>query len=60
MSVAKDPGHEAGDVRFTEAGDLEVYDGRRWNRYLGMPPDSASNNRDDPDAGLDRSLPRDA
>ncbi|MEO3807412.1 hypothetical protein ABGB17_00270 [Sphaerisporangium sp. B11E5] len=57
MSMRDDSGHEAGDVRFTESGDLEVFDGRRWNRYLGLPADGASGNRDDPDAGLDRSSP---
>jgi hypothetical protein len=57
MSVADEAGSEAGDVRFTDSGDLEVYDGRRWNRYRGLPADDASDNRD-PDAGQDRSDPR--
>lgn len=46
---------EAGDVRFTASGAIEVFDGRRWNRYAGLPADTATDNRDDPDLGLDRS-----
>lgn len=50
-----DASAEAGDVRFTSSGEIEVFDGRRWRRYDGLPADTANDNRDDPETGLDRS-----
>ncbi|MEH0638699.1 hypothetical protein ACFU6M_13675 [Streptomyces bottropensis] len=45
-----EPQPEAGDFRFGDEGEVEVFDGSRWTVHLGLPGDDAgSAMREDPE-----------